>query len=260
MQKQLIYFFSFWLLLISCTPKKETIQNPTFIDFKVQNTFPHDKRAFTQGLLIHNGQLYESTGQDDSWIGIVNIQTGVADKKIKLDKKYFGEGITILNNKIYQLTWKDRIAFVYDLNTYEKLQEFKYLTEGWGLTQDSTQLIMSDGTSTLYFRDTLTFDIKKELQVTFNNKPVNFLNELEYINGYIYANVWRTHWIAKINPSDGVIVGFLDLSKLVQQAALINPNSDVLNGVAWHGATQSMLVTGKNWPYIYVLKMNDLVQ
>lgn len=260
MQKQATYFFVFWLILISCTSKKETIENPTLIDFKVQSTFPHSKESFTQGLVIHDGQLYESTGQEGSWIGIVNIKTGDADKKITLDKKYFGEGITILNNKIYQLTWKNKIAFVYDLKTYEKLKEFNYTSEGWGLTHDNSDLIMSDGTSTLYFRDTLTFKIKKELQVTFNNQPVNALNELEYIDGYIYANTWRTNYIAKINPSNGEAVGFLDLSKLVQQANLINPNADVLNGIAWHDGTRSMLVTGKNWPYIYVLKMNAVIQ
>ncbi len=249
----------FGLILISCTPKKETIQSPTFINFKVQNTFPHDQEAFTEGLIIQNGQLYESTGQENSWIGIVNIKTGVADKKIILDKKYFGEGITILNNKVYQLTWKNKIAFVYDLHTFKKLNEFKYDTEGWGLTHDSTRLIMSDGTSTLYFRDTLSFEIKKELQVTYNGKPVNALNELEYIDGYIYANVWRSHWIAKISPENGEVSGFLDLSKLVQQANLINPNVDVLNGIAWHEGTKSMLVTGKYWPYIYVLKLSEVI-
>jgi glutamine cyclotransferase len=260
MQKQLTYFFSFWLITVSCTPKKDSIQNPTFIDFKVQNTFPHDKEAFIQGLVIHNGQLYESTGQEDSWIGIVNIKTGMADKKIRLDKKYFGEGITILNNKIYQLTWQNRMGFVYDLKTYEKLQEFEYSSEGWGLTHNNIDLIMSDGTSTLYFRDTLSLKIKKEIHVTYNGKPVNALNELEYIDRFIFANVWRTNWIAKINPANGQVVGFLDLSKLVQQANLINPNADVLNGIAWHEGTQSMLVTGKNWPYIYVLKMNEPIQ
>jgi len=260
MQKQLTLFFAVWFLLTSCTSKKETIENPTFIDFKVQNTFPHSKESFIQGFVIHNGQLYESTGQEDSWVGIVNVKTGEADKKIILDKKYFGEGITILNNKIYQLTWKNNVGFVYDLKTFEKLEEFKYTSEGWGLTHDSTQLIMSDGTSTLYFRDTLSFEIKKKLQVTYNNKPVNSLNELEYIAGHIYANVWRTNWIAKINPTNGEVLGFIDLSKLVQQTNLITPNADVLNGIAWHEGTQSMLVTGKNWPYIYVLKLNNLIQ
>ncbi|MBX2941242.1 MAG: glutaminyl-peptide cyclotransferase [Cyclobacteriaceae bacterium] len=247
------------LVLISCTKKKEVIQNPTFINFKVQSTFPHDKEAFTQGLIIHNGELYESTGQEGSWIGIVNIKTGMADKKVILDNKYFGEGITILNNKIYQLTWKSKIGFVYDLHTFKKLNEFKYKTEGWGLTHDSTQLIMSDGTSSLYFRDTLSFEIKKELKVTYQGKPVNALNELEYIDGSIYANVWQTHWIAKINPVNGEVSGFLDLSKLVQQAQLLNAKADVLNGIAWHAGTKSMLVTGKYWPYIYVLKIEDPV-
>lgn len=262
MEKHYINSLLLYTLLIAgaCTSKKETIQNPLLINFKVQSTIPHSKESFTQGLVIHNGQLYESTGQENSWIGIVDIKTGTADKKVILDKAYFGEGITILNNKIYQLTWQNNKGFVYDVHTYEMIKEYDYDTEGWGLTHDSTQLIMSDGTHTLYFRDTLDFTIKKELKVTYNGQPVNSLNELEYINGFIYANVWRTNWIAKIDPTNGEVAGFLDLSQLVQQTKLLHPNADVLNGIAWHYGTQSMLVTGKNWPYIYVLKMDTVIQ
>ncbi len=252
--------FALLIFLLSCTTKKETIQNPNLISFTVQNTFPHDKQAFTQGLVIHQGQLYESTGQENSWIGIVDIKTGVAEKKVTLDKEYFGEGITILNNKVYQLTWENKKGFVYDLATFEKLKEFEYKTEGWGLTHDNHQLILSDGTASIYFLDTTSFAVKKKIEVSYQGQPVKALNELEYIEGYLYANIWRTNWIAKIDPATGEVAGFLDLSKLTQQTQLLNPEADVLNGIAWHEGTKSMLVTGKNWPYIYVLKMKDTFQ
>lgn len=250
-----LYSVLLLLFLFACTKPKETIHNPRFINYTLQSTFPHDQSAFTQGLVIHNGQLYESTGQENSWIGIVDIKTGIADKKVTLDKKYFGEGITIVNNKIYQLTWQNKKGFVYDLRTFQKLKEFDYATEGWGITHDQTQLIMSDGTSTLYFIDTLTLNQTKTIEVTYEGKPVNALNELEYINGYVFANIWRTNWIAKINPKTGIVEGFLDLTKLTQHALRINPNADVLNGIAWHEGTHTLLVTGKNWPNIYVLKI-----
>lgn len=219
---------------------------------------PHDTRAFTQGLVIHGGQLYESTGQDNSWIGVVNVQTGVADKKVTLDSKYFGEGITILNNKIYQLTWQTKIGFVYSLRTFEKLADFVYETEGWGLTHNGENLIMSDGTAVLYFLDTTTFSVSRKLEVTYEKQPVTGLNELEYINGFVYANIWPDNQIAKIDLTTGQVKGFLDLSELARQAKTINSQSEVLNGIAWHESTKMLLVTGKNWPFIFILKLKDL--
>lgn len=252
-----ITLFLGFIILFSCNPRKENIKNPIFIPYTVQSTFPHDRNAFTEGLLIHDGQLYESTGQEDSWIGIVNVKTGVADKKVTLEKLYFGEGITILNNKIYQLTWEHHKGFVYDLKTFKKLNEFEYNTEGWGLTHNNSQLIMSDGTSTLYFMDTLTLKVKQTLKVNYKDQSLAALNELEFIGGFIFANVWRTNWIAKIDPATGEVAGFLDLSKLSEQTRLLNPNADVLNGIAWHEGTHTMLATGKYWPYIYVLKIDE---
>lgn len=254
----LLILFSL-VFICACKGKKEEKPNDDtdYISYTVQRSLPHDIKAFTQGFTIHKGQLFESTGQNTSWIGVVNITTGLADKKIQLTPDFFGEGITILNNKIYQLTWQDSTGFVYDLTTFKKIREFNYKTEGWGLTHDSTHLIMSDGSATLYYLDTIDFTISKSIKVTHNGKPLTALNELEYVDGHIYANVWQTNLVAKINASTGTVTGFLDLSPLTRQAAMINPNQDVLNGIAWHEGTKSLLVTGKYWPLIYVLKLKD---
>lgn len=253
----LLILFSL-VFISSCKSKKEEKPNDdtNYISYTVQRSLPHDVKAFTQGFTIHKGLLYESTGQSNSWIGVVDIKTGVAEKKVELPAQFFGEGITILNNKIYQLTWQNKIGFIYDLLTYNKLQEFSYPIEGWGLTHNSQQLIMSDGTDKLHFLDTLTLSITKSLNVTYKGEPVNALNELEYVEGFVYANVWQTNLVAKIDATTGNVEGFLDLSPLTRQAGMINPNQDVLNGIAWHEGTQSLLVTGKYWPLIYVLKLN----
>jgi glutamine cyclotransferase len=223
------------------------------IAYSVQSSIPHDTEAFTQGFVVHNGQLFESTGQGGSWIGIVDVNTGKADKKIILADQYFGEGITILNNKIYQLTWQNKVGFVYDVNTFREVRRFSYDTEGWGLTHDGTHLIMSDGTDQLIYLDTTRLEPVKKIAVTKDGAPVKNLNELEYINGYIYANIWQTDTIVRINPATGEVTGVLDLTPLTKQARLLNPQMDVLNGIAWHAATRSLLVTGKLWPFIYVL-------
>lgn len=248
------------MFLFSCTKneKKESTTKEDIIGYDVKSTIPHDTKAFTQGFVVHNGELFESTGQNNSWIGIVNVQTGLADKKVELESKYFGEGITILNNKVYQLTWQNKKGFVYDLKTFKKLREFDYTTEGWGITNDSTNLIMSDGSDQLSFLDTTSLSIVKNLKVTYQGVPVKELNELEYVNGFVYANIWQTDRVVKINVSTGEVVGILDLKALSSQARLINPNMDVLNGIAWHEKTKSFLVTGKYWPFIYVLKVQGM--
>ena len=228
------------------------------IRYKVKATWPHDATAFTQGLVIHNGILYESTGQEGhSWIGVVDVKTGTPDKKVELDSKYFGEGITILNNKVYQLTWTSKVGFVYDLKTFKKLREFPQpLKEGWGITHDSTNLIVSEGTDKLIYLDTATLKPVKTLSVTDARGPVTKLNELEFVDGFIYANIWETNWIVKIDPSNGKIVGRLDLSSLAQNAALRNPEANVLNGIAYHRETKLFIVTGKYWPSFYIIQLN----
>jgi glutamine cyclotransferase len=241
--------------LVSCTKKSEPKNFSPRISYTIQRSYPHDTKAFTEGLLIHNGQLYESTGKDESWIGMVNTKTGAVDKKVILDKEYFGEGITILNNKIYQLTYTTRKGFVYDLKSFKELRQFSYKTEGWGLTHDSANLIMSDGSDKLYFLDTTGLSVIKTIHVTDESGPLSDLNELEYADGFIYANVWQTDRIVKIDPATGSVKGIIDLTPLCNKVRTSNPGVDVLNGIAWHAATKQFLVTGKYWPSVYVLKL-----
>lgn len=254
-----IVFLALIVLLAGCGKEKaketRAEKDTLSISYTVRTQWPHDTEAFIQGLVIHEGKLYESTGQEKSWIGIVDVNTGKADKKVILDNAYFGEGITILNNKVYQLTWKSKVGFIYDLETFKKLGEFTYETEGWGLTHDSHNLIMSDGTDKLLFLDTVTFKPVKTLHVTDANGPVKMLNELEYVEGYIMANVWETNQIVKIDPNTGKVVGRLDLTSLTRDAKMRNPHAEVLNGIAYHPVTKLFLVTGKNWPMIYVLHL-----
>lgn len=170
-------------LVLACGPNNEKqIRTSAEIPFSLQHTLPHDPRAFTQGLLIHQGELYESTGQDSSWIGVVDVRTGKAQRKVVLDNRYFGEGIVILNKKVYQLTWRNKVGFVYRFPTFEKLGEFSYKGEGWGLTTDGTYLIMSNGTDEINFLDTVNFHTVRTLTVKHKDTSVTDLNELENWN------------------------------------------------------------------------------
>lgn len=258
-----VYFLFLGLFILwvaSCSPPKEqkTLVDSLRINYTIRSVWPHDTEAFTQGLLIYNGELYESTGQNGtSWIGIVDVNTGIANKKVILDDRYFGEGIDILNNKIYQLTWQNHVGFVYSLKDFKKLKEWTYKSEGWGLTHDNVNLIMSDGSNKLHFLDTITQEIVKSVAVTDEQGPVKNLNELEYIEGFVYANVWQTNKIVKIDPATGSVVGRFDLSTLANDARKASPKVDVLNGIAWHPDTRSFLVTGKHWPHVYILKIDD---
>lgn len=247
-------------LLQSCdAPKTTDLSIPDSLNLKytVLKTFPHNTKAFTEGLLIHNNKLLESTGlNNQSWIAEVNLLTGEHDKKITLPKEFFGEGITVLNEKLYQLTYQEQIGFVYDAETYEKIGEFQYKTEGWGLTHDGTHLIMSDGTDKLYFLDTTVLKPVRTLRVTNSSgAKVSNLNELEFIDGYLYANVYETTTIVKINPVTGVIAGRLDLSALVNATRGMYPDASELNGIAYDTNEKTLLVTGKFWPKAYVIKI-----
>jgi glutamine cyclotransferase len=249
------------VLVISCNKEKDrpvVAEAVPTIYYKVKSTWPHDEKAFTEGLLIHNGILYESTGHEkQSWIGVVDVATGKTDKKVVLDDKYFGEGIAILNGKVYQLTYTTKVGFVYDLKTFKKLKEFTIPTrEGWGMTHDNHNLIMSDGTDKLSYLDTTSLKVVKTLSVTDQNGPLVKLNELEYVDGFIFANVWETNRIVKIDPASGKVVGQIDVTSLTQNALNRNPNANELNGIAYHPGTKLFLVTGKYWPSIYVLQLN----
>jgi glutaminyl-peptide cyclotransferase len=251
-------FFLPALVLFSCGEKKrapETVRDSLALSYTVLNTLPHNTEAFTQGLIIHNGKVIESTGQEPSWIAEVNPASGEHDKKVTLDDRYFGEGITILNNKIYQLTWTSRVGFIYDARTYKKLGEFAYPTEGWGLTHDGHHLIMSDGSDKLSFLDTATLKVARTVSVTDGGVKVKSLNELEYVNGYIFANIWPTNLIVKIDPATGKVAGRLDLTSLGTQIKNMYPRADVLNGIAYDANSKALLITGKLWPKAYLLRV-----
>jgi glutaminyl-peptide cyclotransferase len=254
-----MYTLLFLILMLACGKESDqgTDNGDLSIPFELKSRWKHDTEAWTQGLLIHNGKLFESTGQKQSYVGIIDIKTGEPDKKVVLDDEYFGEGIAILNNKLYQLTWQNHVGFIYDLQTFEKVGEFKYDTEGWGLTQDNRHLIMSDGTEKLIYLDTATLKPVRTLRVKDENGYVTKLNELEYMEGFILANQWETNRILKIDPETGEVVGVLDLTPLAREAKQINPRADVLNGIAYHESTKLLIVTGKFWPSTYVLQLNQ---
>lgn len=231
------------------------------ISYTLVNTYPHDINAFTEGFLFHEGRLFESTGapenlpQTKSLFGIVDLKNGKIDTKVEIDKSiYFGEGISILNNKIYQLTYKNQTAFVYDAKTYKPLGKYSYQNrEGWGLTNDGKNLIMSDGSNYLTYFDQ-NFNATKTLDVSENGYAVDYLNELEYINGFIYANIYQSHEIVKIDPSTGNVVGKLDLTSLFQTSKTKDINSLETNGIAYDSISDKILVTGKMWPSMYEIK------
>jgi glutaminyl-peptide cyclotransferase len=225
------------------------------ISYQVVNTLPHNTESFIEGLVIHNNKILESTGQEQSWIAEVNPASGQHDKKVVLDNKYFGEGITVLNNKIYQLTWTSKVGFIYDASTYKKLGEFTFETQGWGLTQDGHNLIMSDGSEKINFLDTTTLKPVRSIIVTEGANKVKGINELEFINGHLYANVWQTDIIVKIEPASGKVVGKIDISPLAAQARSLHERAEVSNGIAYDANSKSLLITGKHWPKAYLIKL-----
>ncbi|MBX3163225.1 MAG: glutaminyl-peptide cyclotransferase [Bacteroidetes bacterium] len=229
------------------------------IDFSVVKKYPHDKTVFTEGFLFHNNQLFESSGAPDylpqtrSVFGIVDLEKGKLNIKGELDKNtYFGEGIVIVNNRLYQLTYLNQTGFVYDATTFQRIGQFSYQNkQGWGMTTEGKHLIMSDGTNILTWLNPNDYSIVRELSVTENGYALDYLNELELIDGYIYANVWLKNTIVKIDTSNGEVVGKLDLTSLVNEAKRNNPESLELNGIAYDSISKRVLVTGKLWSDIY---------
>lgn len=247
------------------TPDVPAVEdNITNISYEITGYLPHDVSSFTEGLLFHENQLFESTGSPDnlpltrSVLGTVDTATGKINVKAELNRNiYFGEGMVILNGKIYQLTYQNKVCFYYDAKTYKQLGFFKYDNkEGWGMTTDGTHLIMSDGSNVLTYVNPVDFKPVKTVAVTRNNIPMEFLNELEYINGFIYANVWTTGYIVKIDPATGKVTGVLNLDPLVQEARARNRESLEMNGIAYNPVTKKIYVTGKMWPFIAQLNFS----
>ncbi|GBE30791.1 MAG TPA: glutaminyl-peptide cyclotransferase [Bacteroidetes bacterium] len=221
----------------------------------VINSYPHDYTAYTQGLVIHDGQLFEGTGRyGKSSLRKVDLETGEVLNKIDLTSNRFGEGIAIFNSRIYQLTWRAGEAYVYDLDSFERIGQFHYSGEGWGITHDGEHLITSDGSANLTIRDPETFSVESTIPVWDTNGSVNGLNELEYIDGFIYANLYPTDLIARIDPISGEVKAWLYLEGLLD-AESPDGRAEVLNGIAYDSATGKMYLTGKYWPRLYEVEI-----
>ena len=221
---------------------------------QVVKTYPHDTKAYTQGLFFHDGRFYESTGQfGQSSFREVELETGKVLEKISFNEKYFGEGSVMLDGKLYILTWYNKVAFVYDASTLKYEKSYSYPREGWGLTTDGKQLIASDGSANIYFLDE-NFAQQRKILVTIEGRPVRFLNELEYIDGKIWANVYTSNEIVIINPKDGRIEGVINCKGLLPKN-LRTPDTDVLNGIAYNPEDGKIYLTGKNWPKLYEVKI-----
>jgi glutamine cyclotransferase len=235
------------------------ISPPANINYNIVGTYPHDTSSFTEGLIWQNNTLYEGTGlEGQSKLMKLDIKNGKTVQSISLDPSIFGEGITILNNKIYQLTWQNHKVYVYDAKTLKKLKELSWEHDGWGLTNNGTDLIISTGDSNLYFVDPETFKIRRIIGVSDNNGPVGNLNELEYVDSVVYANIYLSDYIIKINPANGHILGKIDLSGLLAKAGrhVDTEEGNVLNGIAYDSTKKSMYITGKKWPLIFEMKVN----
>jgi glutaminyl-peptide cyclotransferase len=229
---------------------------PQLYGYRIVNTYPHDPQAFTQGLDIQDGVLYEGTGLNGrSSLRRVDLETGAVLQQADLAEEFFGEGIVVSGDRIYQLTWQSQQAFVYDQEAFEVVDTHTYPTEGWGLTSDGERLIMSDGSSTLFFRDPETFAEIRRVEVLDGDEPVIRLNELEWVNGEVWANVWQTDQIVQIDPATGAVLGWIDLTGLLQPEDQGGADVDVLNGIAVDEATGRIFVTGKLWPVLYEIEL-----
>jgi glutamine cyclotransferase len=237
---------------LSIPPSPQPV--PTYT-YEIINVYPHDREAFTQGLVFEDSQLYEGTGlRGQSTLRRVELETGEVQQFINLPAEYFGEGITVYGDKIIQLTWQSHKGFVYDKSSLALLKEFSYPTEGWGITHDGRRLIMSDGTDRLYFLDPESLEATGQVPVTDNSLPVVRINELEFINGQVYANIWQTDRIAIIDPVDGRVTAWVNLEGLLETQPY-GGHVDVLNGIAYDSESDRLLVTGKLWPYLFEIRL-----
>ncbi|HVK47102.1 MAG TPA: glutaminyl-peptide cyclotransferase [Pseudobacter sp.] len=240
---------------------------PAVIGYTVHASYPHDTAYFTEGLEYYQGKLWESSGGNitespyPSALGVVNTQTGRNDPRVLMDRgKYFAEGITFFRDKLYWLTLDNGIGFVYDAQDFKQLRSFKLPSiekKGWGLTHDSSHIIMSDGTDRLYYLHPDSLTLVKKISVRDNRGPVNNLNELEYVNGKIYANRWLTSYILVVDPATGYVTGTIDLALLQKEADRKMPGYRELNGIAWNAATGRMMITGKRWSEMYEIILHQ---
>lgn len=274
-KKYSLLFCAAVILLSSCNSNKEenkttndvpatvTAAAPAILTYKVAGTLPHDTAAYTEGFELNAGKLYEGTGTfENSFVSIADTSTGKVDKKFPIkDKTIYGEGISILGSQLFQLTYQNHLAYVYDIKDLNKIVgTFKWPYEGWGMTNDGKNLYISVGSSIIYKVDPKSFAIVGQIQVTDDLGTVDNLNELEFADGFIYVNKWQTTKILKIDPANGRVVGTIDCFGLLSQYAPdYTPKSEdsVLNGIAWDKAHQLLYVTGKNWPLIFKLKLDQ---
>ena len=233
----------------------DTSQKTKTTKFEIVRIFNHDTHAFTQGLIYHKGYIYESTGQrGQSSLRKINPKDGEVIKKIDIAEEYFAEGLALFKNKLFQLTWISHICFIYDLQTFKKIGSFEYDGEGWGITNSDDNLIMSDGTNMLRFIDPVTYKINKSIPVVDNNgSPIYNLNELEFVNGEIWANIWQTNRIARIDAKSGIVNEFIDFSELWNYLK-VTTGTDVLNGIAYNYDSKTFYITGKNWDKMFEIK------
>ena len=236
------------LALPACSASAQEVRT---YGYKVEERLPHDVTAYTQGLFFHDGVLYESAGQyGESSFRKVDLKTGRVERRMNFENRYFAEGSCVLGDRLYVLTWREQECFVYDIRSWDKLGSFRYQGEGWGLTTDGKSLIMSDGSSTLTFRNPATFAAERTVTVTLRGQKVLYLNELEYIKGEIWANVYGTDQIVRIDPGTGVVRGVINLRNLLP-VQLRTRATDVLNGIAFDPKSGAVYVTGKYWPKMY---------
>jgi glutamine cyclotransferase len=246
---------------VTSTPATTTVAMPIVQrqivrhGFEIVARFPHDRAAFTQGLIVHNGRFFESTGlKGRSSLREVEIETGRVLRKRDVPPAYFAEGLALVNGELLQLTWQEGTGFVYDPATFDQKRTWSYTHEGWGLAYDGSRLVVSDGTPTLRFLDPQTLAPTRSITVTMAGVPQPLLNELEWIDGMLWANIWQTRMVVQIDPADGQIVGTLDLSDLIAQLDQSQP-IDVLNGIAYDADRQRLFVTGKLWPEVFEIRL-----
>jgi glutamine cyclotransferase len=243
-----------FLVISGCGPSPQAAI-PNY-RFEIVHTYPHDRLAFTEGLFYDDGYLYESTGiEHESSVRKVRLETGEVLQKYDLPSAFFGEGIIRWKDRLIQLTYKTQVGFVYDFPSFHELRRFQYPGEGWALTTDGRRIIMSDGTPQLRFWDPETLQETGRLTVTDGGQPVTYLNELEWVKGEIYANIWQTERIARIDPATGKVVGWIDLTGLLSPTDRVPKFTDVLNGIAYDSAGDRLFVTGKRWPKLFEIRL-----